>query len=226
MAGKVSAKQTLSKASDFVRAEKNFLAIANATEDIIHLNDLDGRIVYANYATEKILGYRPDEIIDTYAHEIIHPDDRDNIKKDMGEVVTNGKVPPRTIRLRKKNGAYLDVVARGFQVVLENGKRYTGSIIRDISDGRKAGGILESFRDTLREIIENRPGRQEKTLAGAAPANDILHICSFCKNIRDEEGNWQNFEEFFRQRAAVEFSHGICDSCLKLHYPDFVPQEE
>ena len=79
MAAKTSADKTDTNAplSEFVRAEKYFLAIANATEDIIHLNDLDGRIIYSNHATEKILGYRLDEIINTYAHEIIHPDDCD-----------------------------------------------------------------------------------------------------------------------------------------------------
>ena len=181
MAAKTSADKTDTNAplSEFVRAEKYFLVIANTTEDIIHLNDLDGRIIYSNHATEKILGYRPDEIINTYAHEIIHPDDRDHVKHDMRTVVINGVVPPRTIRLRKKDGAYLAVEARGFQVVLENGRQCIGAIGRVIPGGGDCG-----------ESSGKRIPQPEKALDWTMPASAILPICTFCKNIRDEEGEW------------------------------------
>ena len=50
----------------------------------------------------------------------------------------------------------------------------------------------------------------------------ILPICSFCKRIRDDEGNWQQMETYIRDRSSADFSHGICDECMKKHYPDHV----
>ena len=50
----------------------------------------------------------------------------------------------------------------------------------------------------------------------------ILPVCSFCKRIRDDDGNWQQMETYIRDRSSADFSHGICDECMKKHYPDHV----
>lgn len=42
----------------------------------------------------------------------------------------------------------------------------------------------------------------------------ILPICARCKRIRDGEGYWAEVEEYFREHAEVDFTHGLCDGCL------------
>lgn len=59
-----------------------------------------------------------------------------------------------------------------------------------------------------------------KTLQG------LLPVCSFCKNIRDDQGYWNSMESYLSARADVEFSHGLCPDCAKKHYPEFYKQEE
>ncbi len=53
-----------------------------------------------------------------------------------------------------------------------------------------------------------------KTLQG------ILPICMHCHKIRDDEEAWQRLESYISNHAEVQFSHGICPSCLEEHYPD------
>ena len=53
-----------------------------------------------------------------------------------------------------------------------------------------------------------------RTLRGLVP------ICSHCKNIRDENGEWKNLEEFVSGHSEAEFSHSICPDCAREHYPD------
>jgi hypothetical protein len=48
----------------------------------------------------------------------------------------------------------------------------------------------------------------------------MLPICSFCKNIRNDEGYWQEIEAYIRERTTAEFSHSVCNDCLKKYYPD------
>jgi hypothetical protein len=48
----------------------------------------------------------------------------------------------------------------------------------------------------------------------------ILPICSFCKKIRNQDGNWERFEQYLRAHSEAEFSHGMCPECSKQHYPD------
>ena len=53
-----------------------------------------------------------------------------------------------------------------------------------------------------------------KTLSG------LLPICAWCKNIRDDQGYWQQLEGYIGQRTAAQFSHGICPSCMEKQYPE------
>ena len=49
----------------------------------------------------------------------------------------------------------------------------------------------------------------------------ILPICSFCKKIRNQDGNWEVLENYLTTHSEAEFSHGLCPECFKQHYPDY-----
>jgi hypothetical protein len=48
----------------------------------------------------------------------------------------------------------------------------------------------------------------------------LIPICSRCKKIRDEMGYWQQLEAYISEHSDVLFSHGICEDCMKILYPD------
>jgi len=48
----------------------------------------------------------------------------------------------------------------------------------------------------------------------------IIPICSFCKKVRDEDGNWIPVEEYLL-RFGIEFSHSLCSPCKEENYPEF-----
>lgn len=48
----------------------------------------------------------------------------------------------------------------------------------------------------------------------------LMPICSHCKGIRNDQGYWLTVEEYLKQYSNVEFSHGICDSCIQKYFPD------
>jgi len=47
-----------------------------------------------------------------------------------------------------------------------------------------------------------------KTLKG------IITICSYCDNIRDDEGVWVRLEKYLSKNSDARFSHGICKKCI------------
>ena len=42
----------------------------------------------------------------------------------------------------------------------------------------------------------------------------LLPICSYCKKIRDDEGEWQVLEKYIQEHSAATFTHGVCQTCL------------
>lgn len=48
----------------------------------------------------------------------------------------------------------------------------------------------------------------------------LIPICSHCKGIRNDRGFWSSIERFIEQNSDARLTHGICDSCIPIHYPE------
>ena len=51
---------------------------------------------------------------------------------------------------------------------------------------------------------------------------DLIPICASCKKIRDDQAYWQSVESYFNNYIGVSFTHGVCPTCMKELYPDYV----
>jgi sigma-B regulation protein RsbU (phosphoserine phosphatase) len=69
--------------------------------------------------------------------------------------------------------------------------------------------------------IETKNSELEKALAEIKTLRGFIPICSNCKKIRDDEGYWQQIEQYIQARSQAEFSHSICPECMKALYPEF-----
>ncbi len=59
----------------------------------------------------------------------------------------------------------------------------------------------------------------QKALGEVKTLSRLLPICSHCKNIRDDKGDWSKIESYIHEHSDTEFSHGICPECAKKYYP-------
>lgn len=59
----------------------------------------------------------------------------------------------------------------------------------------------------------------QKALGEVKTLSRLLPICSHCKNIRDDKGDWSKIESYIHKHSDTEFSHGICPECAKKYYP-------
>lgn len=46
----------------------------------------------------------------------------------------------------------------------------------------------------------------------------IIPICSRCKKIRDDQGLWEQVDEYLARYSDILFSHGICPECMEYMY--------
>ncbi len=42
----------------------------------------------------------------------------------------------------------------------------------------------------------------------------LIHICAWCKKVRDDLGFWSQIETYIREHSEADFTHGICPECM------------
>ena len=67
---------------------------------------------------------------------------------------------------------------------------------------------------------ENLIEKLEQALIEVKRLSGLLPICASCKRIRDDEGGWQQIEEYIATHSEADFSHGICPQCAHELYPE------
>ncbi len=81
---------------------------------------------------------------------------------------------------------------------------------------------VETFRHLAHQRVLEKKVLLEKALEEIRVLKGILPICSFCKQIRDQQGNWRQLEAYFHEQGEIDFSHGVCPECAQKYYSDLV----
>jgi CheY-like chemotaxis protein len=66
----------------------------------------------------------------------------------------------------------------------------------------------------------------ENALLQVKRLSGLLPICASCKKIRDEQGDWEQIEEYIATHSEADFSHSICPQCARRLYPEIFPGGE
>ena len=171
---------------------------------IIHPEN--GAIIDANAAACKFYKY-PKEKITTLRIMDINILSQEQITEEM----QNAKLKRRNtfnFKHRLADGEIREVEVFSSPITL-TGEKVLYSIIRDVTERKRN----EEEREQLIEKLG-------LALAEIKVLRGILPICSFCKKIRNDKGNWDQIEAYIHDHSEAKFSHSICPGCMKKHYPD------
>ncbi|MBF0510189.1 MAG: response regulator [Deltaproteobacteria bacterium] len=81
---------------------------------------------------------------------------------------------------------------------------------------------LKAVKDNQQKLIAGQKqliAKLEDALGQVKQLSGFIPICSHCKKIRNDEGFWQQVEEYVASHTEAQFSHGICPECLRRLYP-------
>jgi len=124
--------------------------------------------------------------------------------------------PQATLRLIQ------DMVSQGGSVLgaetrLKNGRAILVDFVPIVVDGQNQGRIWQHRDNTDRKQIE---GERERLILELQEAQSrirvldgLLPICATCKKIRNNQGDWEQMEDYITRRSEAAFSHGICPDC-------------
>lgn len=161
---------------------------------------------------EAVTGYTPEEFErDAYLWiNMVPQEDRHIVQEQAAALLAEGRVRVIEHRIMRKDGTLRWVSNTPVPQYDGHGRliAYEG-LIRDITERRLISEERESLIITLQKALD-----EIKTLKG------ILPICSYCKKIRDDKGYWNQLESYIQSHSAAEFSHSICEDCLREHHQE------
>lgn len=78
--------------------------------------------------------------------------------------------------------------------------------------------ILSAYEAERLHLARSRSSL-EATLREIRTLKGLLPICSSCKKIRTDTGEWMQLERYISQHSEAEFSHGLCPKCMDVYLP-------
>ena len=54
----------------------------------------------------------------------------------------------------------------------------------------------------------------------------LFPICSSCKSIRDDDGEWNEIASYIEKKSDATFSHSVCPDCFAKLYPNLKNPEQ
>jgi GAF domain-containing protein len=82
-------------------------------------------------------------------------------------------------------------------------------------------GVLEGQLELV--YVNHRLGAANRSLMQLLEEIEtlrgILPICSYCKDVRNDQGYWDSVENYVTDRTHAKFSHSICPDCYSSGKP-------
>jgi PAS domain S-box-containing protein len=188
-----------------------FRLLVENSNDILTIREADGRVRYTNPSFFRLLGYKKEEIIGSTCFELLHPEDRGAVLAALDELLKKpGARDSAQFRARHAEGFWMT-----FEIVASNLLDHP-EVRGVVVNGRHIDGERDRREAEKDQLIEEL----KETLAGLNTLEGILCICASCKKIQTESGGWQQIEVYVRERAPVDFSHGMCPECVQIWFPE------
>ncbi|MCB9057316.1 MAG: PAS domain S-box protein [Calditrichae bacterium] len=135
--------------------DQNFKEIVENAVDGIYRSTTDGKIIYANHAFIKMLGYNSlEEISDIHIAADLYEkkEDREEFVK---ELKNHSGVKNYITSLRRKDGKVVSIVEHAHLVKQNDGMEYIEGVLRDISENMQLEENLKKSRLFSNNLIEN-----------------------------------------------------------------------
>ena len=172
--------------------------------DMLCFLDYGGYFKRLNPAWEATLGFTRQELMSKPFIEFVHPDDREATLSQNREVRQGGRALGFENRYLCKDGSYRWL---RWNAAPDAAQSVIYSVARDVTKSKQAE---EEREQLVREL--------QAAVAEVTSLQAMLPICSYCKNIRDDENYWHTVEAYISTHTSTQFSHGICPAC----YPNVV----
>ena len=141
---------------ELLDSERRYRELVENSYGVIFTHDLNGKILSANRAFSKLVGYEIDEIVGFNLSSFILSEELPQFYRYL-EKISRQQQATGTATMMKKNGESVYIVFSNFLYHPQHGNSYVIANAHDITDRVKAEKALESERQQLLKVIANAP---------------------------------------------------------------------
>ena len=165
----------------------------------------NGLVIEANLTASLMLGVERTNLIKRPFSGFILPEDQDVYYLGRKGFIGSQKSSECELRLVRKDGSWFQALIKfTMNTDIDGISGQFRIIFSDITD------LIKTKVERENLILELQKALHEiKTLHGLIP------ICMICKNIRNDQGAWDQLEKYIMDHSDATFSHGICPVCLE-----------
>jgi PAS domain S-box-containing protein len=132
---------------------KWYSTILEHSSDYVMIIDEMGDVAYVSPAIERVLGYRPDDIVGDNSFDFVHPDDAEAAARTMAEVIEDPKTESTAeFRARHADGSWRWLETRGRNLLDDPIIEGVMVNVRDITERKEREQTLERQKDRLQDL--------------------------------------------------------------------------
>lgn len=94
--------------------------------------------------------------------------------------------------------------------------------VKNNIDFKRKNDLVKQQRD----LLSRKNSELEMTLARLKKLEGFITVCMYCKQVRNRNDAWEQFEKYIAENSEAKFSHGICPDCLEIYREIFLDQQE
>ncbi|MEX1062987.1 MAG: PAS domain-containing protein [Balneolaceae bacterium] len=153
---------------ELIRSKRYFEQLIENALDIITVLSSDGRILYESPSVERILGYRPGNLVGRNVFDYIHREDLEEVRQQFGRLA---EIPGRSrsfeFRLRHRDGRWRYIESIAKHVVDFDGESAIIVNSRDITDRVSVHKKLMEAHESLKKSRHKLVSAQRIALLGS-----------------------------------------------------------
>ena len=177
--------------------------------DMLCIAGFDGYFKRINPSFERTLGWNSEELLSRPFVDFVHADDVMATLLEVEKLSQGHHTVSFENRYRCKNGDYRYLLWTAYPEV-ETELMY--SVARDITE-RKT--IEQAREKKLKAVLDDLQKLQS-----------LIPICSYCKNIRNDEGYWRKIELYLEEHTDMRLTHSVCPSCHEKHFGEYLKKRD
>ncbi|MEX0929919.1 MAG: PAS domain S-box protein [Balneolales bacterium] len=144
--------------NELLAREEQLRLMAETTDDIVSLHRNDGAIINCNPSMERILGYKPRELIGKSPFNFFHPKDQAKGLAEFAMLSVNGKTSTYNYRMKHKNGTYIWLESRVQPAVDKEGNiNCIVAFSRNLTHQKAARNELKLQKAYFEQLFESSP---------------------------------------------------------------------